>query len=192
MEEIGKSSIVYNVSLEDLGKVQHVFSRTSKTIRQARLRRSIGIPVSIFLIVLGALVASSADVGTALYMALLGSLYVAGILYLSVKYQYPRRLKKMLRRLLDEDRNPGLIGERTLEVDEDGFTLTTGYSQTRCAWGQLVRIESEPDYTYMYTGAGNAVIIPHTSIEAGNLRALLAEVERHYHPEKLLVPARLL
>ena len=41
----------------------------------------------------------------------------------------------MVRRLYSEDKNPGTLGEHTLDVDEEGFTVATAYQRTRYAWG---------------------------------------------------------
>jgi hypothetical protein len=173
--------------MDDLFKYNLFFNRTSKTVQKARRRVMIAGPVCMFLISFGIIISSIQD---SMWPAFIGSLIGAGVLALFYawyfKYLYPARLRKLLKKLYAEDKNPGAIGERSLEVDENGFTLTTPFSQTRCAWGQLVRIESEPGYTYLFTSSVNAVPIPHASIEAGNLRAILAEVEKHYHPEKLL------
>jgi len=147
----------------------------------------IGVPICVFAISLGLSMLSTPDsLLPGLVGASVGAGVVAAFYAWYFKFAYPGRLRKVLKKLYAEDKNPGVLGARSLEVDEGGFTLTTAFSQTRCAWGQLVRIESEPGYTYLFTSSVNAVAIPHASIEAGNLRGILAEVERHYHPEKVL------
>ena len=111
---------------------------------------------------------------------------MAGYLHYYYTRGYIGRLGQITRKLYAEDKNPGMVGGHVLEVDEQGFVDRTDYQESRYAWGALVRIEIEPGYTYLFTGAASAFVIPHKAITGGDFPALLEQIRMHYHPERSL------
>ena len=121
---------------------------------------------------------------------LLSSVISSLVVFLYGKYVlvpiFRRWMRKNSAKIYTAEMNPGLLGDHTLEVDEEGFTTRSMYITSRCAWGSLTGIESEPGYTYLMMGVGKALILPHASITSGDLRTVLETIKRHYHPGKAL------
>jgi hypothetical protein len=186
MQELTKSSVTYSVTMEDMAAFNLFHFRNSPTIR--RMQRRYLIKYSLLMFPIGFCMASFArmPLWPALCVALFGTVSMAAYFLYYQKRGYIPRLRKMVQRLYTEDQNPGVLGEHTLEVDEEGFTDLTAYRHSRYAWGGLVRIEAEPGYTYLYTGSQSAFIIPHQAITDGDFKAVLKQISRHYQPDKTL------
>lgn len=95
-----------------------------------------------------------------------------------------RLMRSAIKKTMHYHITPGQIGTHSLEIDENGFTDATEYSRHQYAWGTLLRVETEADYTYLHTSDSTAVIIPHQALEKEALVSLLNSIASHYHPEK--------
>ncbi len=172
--------------MDDLVAFNVFHTRNSPSLRKMRRRAIVNIAVFMFLLLFGVAQGLTAPFGSALLTAIIGAATAAGYVFLFQKTRFVPRIRKVVQAVFSDDNNPGLIGEHTLEVDEEGFTHTTRVCTSRYSWGGLVRVESEPGYTYLYTGAQSAHVIPHAAITSGNFRAVLEQIKQHYHPEAAL------
>ena len=82
-----------------------------------------------------------------------------------------------------------LLCEHRLSVNENGFTDKTAHNEAKYSWASLDRIETEPDFTYLFVSPTSAIVIPHKNIVAGDLPALLNAIKTHYAPGRVLEPA---
>jgi hypothetical protein len=164
--------------------------RHSPTIRSMQRRSFVISTLAAFFCALGvSLVTRVMPFWPSLLTAFSVAAYTGLYFLYYFKRGYIKRVSKMVRRMYSEDKNPGTLGEHTLEVDEEGFTDLTDYRHTRYAWGALVRIESEPGYTYLYTGSQSAFVIRHEAITSGDFKTVLEQMGRHYQPDKTLTAA---
>ena len=82
-----------------------------------------------------------------------------------------------------------LLCEHRLSVNENGFIDKTAHNEAKYSWASLDRIETEPDFTYLFVSPTSAIIIPHKNIVEGDLSALLNAIKTYYQPECLLKSA---
>lgn len=115
--------------------------------------------------------------GTALYNYLV-----------SKKICFPNLLRKQILKYYSQGENKGIFCEHVLTLVENGFIERTDYNETRFSWGGLERIESDKDYTYLYTSANSAYVIPHQKVTEGDLALFLNGIKTHYKPDQLLEP----
>ncbi len=192
MSELAKTSIKFNVTMDDLAEYNVFYSLTSPTIRALRRNRIIiMVPLVFALSFLTAnLVTHHLDLIFSILTACFSTAAFGVYLYFFYRYLYLPKIRKLARKLYSEDKNPGMVGEHTLEVDEQGFVERTAFRETRFSWGALTRIENTPGYTYLFVGAASAFIIPHKSIIEGDFPALLKQIQQHYKPEQTLTPTK--
>jgi hypothetical protein len=188
MSQIVRPRIRYNVTIEDLVAFNVFYARTSPTIRSLQRRyRMITLPI-VFLMtfVIELFTRHHLGIWYPLIVASITTLALAVYLNYYYKSGYLSRLRHTARKLYSENKNPGVVGEHILEVDEQGFINRTEFKEARYAWGALVRIESEPNYTYLFTGPGSAFVIPHQSLIEGDFPSLLEQIRLHYKPDQAL------
>ena len=181
-------SIRYTVTIDDLIALNVFYARTSPTMRAMQNKYFIiALPV-VFLITYGIAVLLPDHRGATLqiFTATLSTLVVAAYLKYYFKRGYITRLRHLVRKLYAEGKNPGAVGEHVLKVGAGGLMVTSEFKESRYAWGVLTRLESEPGYTYFFTGATSAFIVPHNSITEGSFPALLEQINTHYQPDATL------
>ena len=185
MEEVAKNTIKYDMSIDDLTAFSLYYARSSPALRSTQRRYAmVWLPILFMAtLALGFKLPDASLPMTPLILAVSTTVIMAGYLAYYFKYGWLQRYRRVIGKLYAEGKSPGLVGEHTLEIDENGITERTEFKETRHAWGGLVRIESEPGYTYLFTGASSAIIIPHQSITDGNFPALLEQVKLHYRPD---------
>jgi hypothetical protein len=106
----------------------------------------------------------------------------------SPRFNIPHLLRYLVRRRYAKADTAKYLGEHFLEVDDQGFSHRTAYTETRFAWGALERIETAQDRTFLYISSFQAVVIPHKCVIEGNFAALLMAVKSHYKPGQVLEP----
>lgn len=184
--------IRYNLEIEDMAVfTEYQLLRSQKALeRQRRMSIQLAIVTFLMYFLAGIFLRRS-------YPSILG-LWFPPLMALSgtALYNYPVskkicRLKPFRKRILkyySEGENKGLFCEHVLTLVENGFIERTDYNETRFSWGGLERIESEKDYTYLYTSANSAYVIPHQKVIEGDLALFLNGIKTHYKPDQLLEP----
>lgn len=81
-----------------------------------------------------------------LLIGILADLYVV----FSVKLKVQRHVKT----------NKGLIGEHTIEVNEQGFTETTSINQTNYPWSKVAHLREDPQYFYVFVNDTQGIGVP--------------------------------
>lgn len=90
------------------------------------------------------------------------------------------------RKFIVQNGRKGLVGERSLEITDEGLIERTLYNETKFAWASIHKIESTPNQTYIFTAPFEALIIPHNAIYEGDFRAFLTELKAKYDPNRTL------
>lgn len=180
----------YRVTVEDVVAFNEFHCLRSPTAIQKRQRKRVIVSVVAALVyfVIGCYIQASTSWGTGLWFPILFGLTIGAICYViaSPRFAIPHLLRYIVRKRYAKPDMSKFLGEHTLEVDDQGFTHRTNYSETRYAWGALERIETEQDRTYLYISAIQAIVIPHKNIEEGNFTALLEAMKAHYTPGQVL------
>jgi hypothetical protein len=185
MQETGKTSIVYALTIKDLVAYNLFAFRTSPKVREIQHRILISRTLVTFFCVLPVLwFTGLLPFWPSLGTSLLCTLWAVGCTLYYQRRGYIKRVRKLVEK---QELPPGWQGEHTLEVDEDGIIVTSAYSRVQYAWGALQRIESEPGYTYIFLG-GLAYIIRHDAIMSGDLPTCLEQIGRHFQSDRKLTP----
>jgi hypothetical protein len=87
-----------------------------------------------------------------------------------------RRMGRIARNLFREGKNKGFLGVRELEINDYGLLAKSEYSEGKIAWTMIERIGSTPDYTFIFTGATKAIILPKARVTEGDYDAFVAEL----------------
>ena len=112
------------------------------------------------------------------------SLAASALFYTTYHARRKQRRTRLIHKMLAEGRKEAEVGEAELELTDIGLRLRSDYAETTLAWKGLERIETTADYTFIYTSAVHSLIIPHDRIIAGDLPAMLAEINRRYRPAR--------
>ncbi|MCM3783455.1 YcxB family protein [Neobacillus mesonae] len=81
-----------------------------------------------------------------LLIGVLADLYVV----FSVKLKVQRYVKT----------NKGLVGEHTIEVNDNGFTETTSINQTHYPWSKIAHIREDGGYFYVFVNDTQGINVP--------------------------------
>jgi hypothetical protein len=182
------AQIRYELTLDDLIAFNLFTFRNSPTIRSLQVRNTLITSPIVFVIALAlGMVVPHHNHWYPLVVAGLSTGSLGAYYAYYFKRGYIKRCSDHVRKIYAEGSNPGLIGEHVLEVDSEGIVSRTQYSESRLAWGALTKVENEPGFTYLFTGANRAITIPHNSIVEGSLPALLQVVRANYHADAKLI-----
>lgn len=67
---------------------------------------------------------------------------------------------------------------RSLDVDDDGFTVAAGKRSTRVPWSGVRRIAETPGHYFIYTGPSEAHVLPRRGHEA-EMTAFVEAIRQH-------------
>ncbi len=185
MQEIAKTTVVYTLTLEDLTAFNLFSFRNSSTIRAMQRRSLISASLTTFFFALGVSLLMRLPFWASLWYPIACMVGTAAYFRRYHKHGYIKRLGKLVERTYSENKQPGLLGDHTLEVDAEGITHVNPYSRAQYAWGALERIETEPGYTYLYLGA-QTFIIRHEAIVSGDFKAFLEKISQHHQPGRTI------
>lgn len=186
MQEIVKSSVVYTLALEDVIASNLFYFRNSSTIRNMQRRSLIMASLTAFFCGLGVpLLTGLMPFWPSLVVAIACTAYTAGYYRYYHKRGYIKRVRKMVKKMIAENKSPGLLGEHTLEVDEEGIIHINAFTRSHYTWGALNKIETEPGYTYISLGT-QTFIIRHEGIVSGNFKGFLERIGQHHQPGQMI------
>ncbi|MCH4890150.1 YcxB family protein [Acidaminobacter sp. JC074] len=84
-------------------------------------------------------------------------------------FVYPSRLKKRLIKhivkLLSEDENRGLLGDKVMELGDEGIIVTDQFGKNSASYSVLSRIEKTDEHIFAFNSAVSAYIIPLSAFE---------------------------
>lgn len=148
--------INYNQSVEDIVAFNIYHLNHSQTGKKAMLVQRLLGPIIFFFMFF---IANKISDIPAWYWGI--SFSIVGILWVifypkSVEKQVEKRVRKMI----EEDDNKGLIGDRVLELSEKGIDVTTDYSSVNYSWESVNKIEQDRKYIYIYQSSMSAVMLP--------------------------------
>ncbi len=79
-------------------------------------------------------------------------------------FLYPKifmnSVRKRVKKLLKEGKNKGLLGQRTIKFDDQGYTSISSVTEAKTIWSAVERVDQEDNYIYIFESAVSAVVIP--------------------------------
>jgi hypothetical protein len=172
----------YENTMEDLLAFQAYHIAHSPTMKRMQVGNRWGGALVIFGLTLWI---AKLDTGN-MFAGLIGAGVGAGVYALIYPLLVRRSIRRRTLKLYAEGQNKGFLGEHELEVADDGLIGRSPYSESKIAWGTVERIETTPEYTFLYVGSVSAYIIPHNRIIEGDYRAFLTELGQRFHPDQRL------
>lgn len=77
---------------------------------------------------------------------------------------YPRHyywiIKRSVKKMLKEGKNKGMLGSKTIELNEDNIISAGENSESNVKWSTVERYKETKDYIYIYISAVEAYIVP--------------------------------
>ncbi len=177
-------TISYTVTIDDLVAFNLQYHQSSAASRQRQRqgqRLLAGLPLL-------------CGLGMALAMQSAVPLLAAAAVAAWAALTYPARLRQAISRAVvrayREGRNLALLGDHALDFGADGFEVRTAVSRLFYAYEAIERVEVTDSHTFIYVGANQAFIIPHTAADsdAADFRAQLAEHMAGRGRERMVFP----
>lgn len=173
--EVQLLEINYILTERDYLKFNLFHAKNSKTVSKSLALQRFLAPV-IFLI--GAFVFSW--IGNESFIGLLITFSIIGVLWIIYypKYFYGLIIKNT-RKMLNEGKNDGLLGEHKMILSEIGIIDSNINSETQVKWIGIKKFEEVDNYFYIYNTAVSAYILPKSSL-------INVEETKEYFKSKLL------
>jgi hypothetical protein len=71
-----------------------------------------------------------------------------------------RTMQMVLKKILDEGENKGLLCEHSIEIIDNGIVETTTVGEQKSNWAGIERISETDDYLFIFIGSCTAHVIP--------------------------------
>lgn len=79
---------------------------------------------------------------------------------------FRRRIKKVVKGMIDDGRNINLFGRHEVSITDDGIDDLGEYSNTSHKWPAIEKIVMFKEYIFIYLSSIEAIIIPHRAFSA--------------------------
>jgi hypothetical protein len=86
--------------------------------------------------------------------------------FLVTLYSFGPGTARRVRRMYGEGKNRGLLGERQIELTDEGLIVRSEVGESKINWEGIEKISHSNDHTFVYTSALTAIIIPRKGIVA--------------------------
>lgn len=152
----------FSISFDDIVAYNRYHLAHSPWMKRRRVF-SLWVMPLIFVSVFGAL-----GIYHHLWGLAIGGFFGALFIFLGALYRYGPGTARRVRKLYREGKNRGLLGERLIELTDDGLILRTEVGESKIKWGGIERIARSDGYSFIYLNAVTAVIIPRKGILEGD------------------------
>lgn len=157
------TEIEYEVREQDLIAFNEHLLSNSEHIQKI-MRRHQAIAPGIFVVLALLLFFYLKDIPSAIYVGLIASAWGVFVpLYLKWN------MRQQIRRMYTEEEKACILGRYKLRVEPKELVEINDKGETRLSWREILRVESEKKYTYVYVGESTALIIPRATVAQGNL-----------------------
>ncbi|UCC43646.1 MAG: YcxB family protein [Candidatus Zixiibacteriota bacterium] len=110
---------------------------------------------------------------------------VAALVYVVFYDRWCRRtFLRRFKRLQSEAKNRSALGNKEMSVGEDGVNLYAETGRSLTKWLGIERIASTADHTFLYVGAGHALVIPKNRVTEGDYETFVVELKRRFEEYK--------
>lgn len=103
------------------------------------------------------------------YVAAIAFTLIAASFFFSSSQRWISRLaKKNIKKLLLDEKNKGLFNERTFELKENGFELTTGTRKSMLSYAEITKVYLDDKFVYIDLNLLDSTIIPVRTFQTEN------------------------
>ncbi len=175
--------IKYQTVEDDYVAFNVFFSRHSPLAKRSRLIAGVLIPAIFIVLVLSQAIYSHDWTYMFIGVLFFGSL---SLVILVGRSDLARRTAK---KIFKEGKNKGFLGNHELEINDYGILTKSEYGEGKIAWAVIERIGSTPDYTFIFTGASTAFIVPKARIIEGDYNTFFEELNSLFAKYAAMAPA---
>ena len=110
----------------------------------------------------------------------IGASVFTGVLgWFNYPYATKRSWHKSTKKLYSEGKNRGFVGWHDLLATEDSLISSGDMGETKLSWQVVERVESTPEFVFLYVSAMSAIIIPRARVTEGNVDEFLAVAQKN-------------
>jgi hypothetical protein len=151
---------------------EHLLQKSERI--QKTMRRHQAMAPGFFVVIALLLFFYFRDVASAVYTGLIACVWGVGVpLYLKWN------MRKQLRKLYSEEDKAQILGTYTLRVEPKALVEIHANGESKLPWREVLRLEMEKKYAFLFLSEDSALIIPRDTIKQGDLREFVkAAVER--------------
>lgn len=149
----------FSLDVEDWMEFQKHFLQSSSIFKRSRVVLTWVLPIVIALLILKDIDVSAISVGSVIPYIIMGAVAVAWVIFFPNFYF--NRVLNQARTMAQKGENPLLLAQRELIVDEaTGITQKYPGEVFEIGWNEVVRIEGNDQYFYIFNTKMSAVIVP--------------------------------
>jgi len=89
--------------------------------------------------------------------------------------------RKFIKKTCESEKSKGVLGRHVITITNDHFNEKTEYNDTSIPWKGIDRIETTPDYTFIFTNEVTAYVVPRKSLAAENYSNFTQEIHKIYN-----------
>lgn len=168
--------IYYDTTLEDLVAFNRYHCDHSPSARRTMTLLKWSLPL-LLVLALGCVAFEDGSIA-GLVAAVIGLVLFGGLwLFLWPSY-FRWSIDRHARRLYSEGANKGVIGPHELELIEDSLVERNPFGESSARLCVIEKIVTTEDFTFIYTSAMGAHVIPHETVDKGELRAFIDALEQ--------------
>lgn len=112
------------------------------------------------------------DIPSAIYVILIAIGWGGGV-PLFLKWS----MRKQIRQLYTEEEKACVIGRYTLRATDKDLVEISQSGESQISWKQVLRVEAEKKYTFIFVTLDTALIIPRETVVKGNLHEFVKVVD---------------
>jgi hypothetical protein len=174
----------FSNTVDDIVAFNRYHCSASPQIRTAKRKQHL-----LFVLMLGAFATSllaytrSPFVAAGTFGAGLAGLVLSQTL---LKETFARRRDELVRRMLLESSNDGILGPRRLSVLEDRLEEESATSRNSVRYEAIGRLEETPQYVFIYLNSQQAVVVPKREVAPTELEAFMRVLRQKLPPNSPL------
>jgi hypothetical protein len=168
----------YTLTLEDLVAFEEYHADHSPSIQRKRkfmrfFYPLVGIATGLYLVII--------DGGLMIAIVFLIIIFLAmAIWFFSAPKRFRRHHRRAVTKLYQEGSNRALLGHQQQRADQNGLHSSSALGESRMNWSAIERMQSTPDYTFIYLSAVTAIVIPRKSVMRGDYEGFVQFVRREH------------
>ena len=140
--------------------------------RSLRMARWISVILFVAMAVVG-LIMRSTDLAFLALIFAIGYFFFIGV-------SHRKRYLKNFTKMYERSPQKGQVGTHQLSFNDIGVTEESENTRGTTTWKNIERIESTPDYTFVYVGPVSAYVIPRSGVIEGDYKSFVTEMLQRY------------
>jgi len=167
------TEIHYEVREKDLIAFNEHQMQCTEAVQKTMRRHQATLP-SILVIISLLLMIFAQDILAGAVVGVVAALW-GGLTPVYLKWNW----RKQLQRLYSEEEKASATGRYTLKIEPKELVEVTAQGESRLAWKDILRIEADKHYAFVFVTLDTALIIPRATVTKGNLHEFVKQADRH-------------